>query len=140
MKNFLAALIVLPVLFLGTLAFANLHIVGAPVSGGTSGVPVSGGTSGPSLSVSTQLQNPIKSKTFSDLIATLISSVVYILSPFLVLAFIYIGFLFVQAQGNETKLEEAKSAFLWTVVGAFILMSAWGFSKIIESTVKTLAQ
>ena len=87
MKTFLVALAVLPFLFSGTLAVA------ADVTGGTSGAPVSGGTSGETLTVNTKLQNPIKSTTFSDLIATLISSVVYNLSPFLVFAFVYICFL-----------------------------------------------
>jgi hypothetical protein len=133
----LAIFIAFPLLFGGTIVLAahtSGHVTGSSSNGSSN--PVTGS----SPVINTQLTNPIKAKSFSELIGMLISSVIYILSPFLVLAFVYVGFLFVQAQGNGTKLKEAKDAFLWTVVGAFIFMSAWGFSKILESTVKTLAQ
>lgn len=131
MKKVLTGMVIAPLFFVGVSVFAQ------GMSGQTGSGEMSG-TTGGILDINTKLENPIKARSFSELIGMLISSVVYILSPFLVLAFVYVGFLFVQAQGNGTKLEEAKSAFLWTVVGAFILMSAWGLSKVLESTVKSL--
>lgn len=116
------------------LAFLVMPFTASAINGTTHGTPA------PDLTISKKLENPIKAESFSDLVATLIDYVITILFPFLVIAFIYVGFLFVQAQGKEDKIIEAKSAFLWTVVGAFILMGAWGFSKVLESTVKTLAE
>lgn len=113
----------------------------APAGGGATG---SGGTSGGSTakgtSISAQLQNPIKYDTFSDFVAAVLKVAVQILMPFVVLAFIWSGFLFVKAQGNDTELTTAKEAIKWSIVGAFILMGAWGFAQIISTTISTLTQ
>ena len=98
---------------------------------------MSGGTG---LSASGQIVNPIKYNDFSSFVAAVLKTAVDILMPFVVLAFIWSGFLFVRAQGNEKELEEAKSAIKWSIVGAFILMGAWGFAQIISTTVSTLTQ
>lgn len=37
---------------------------------------------------------------------------------------VFVGFKFVTAQGNETKISEAKNMLLWTVIGALILLGA----------------
>lgn len=101
------------------------------------GTAVSGGTG---LSATGQIVNPIKYNDFSSFVAAVLKTAVDILMPFVVLAFIWSGFLFVRAQGNEKELEEAKSAIKWSIVGAFILMGAWGFAQIISTTVSTLTQ
>lgn len=95
-----------------------------------------GGTIPPDQNVG--IANPIKYDTFSDFVSAVTETAVKILLPFIVLAFIYSGFLFVKAQGNEKGLEEAKSAIWWSIVGAFILMGAWGFAQIIGETVYTI--
>lgn len=89
---------------------------------------------------STQLENPIKFSTFSDFAAQVTKTAVQILLPFVVLGFIYSGFLFVKAQGNTAGLEEAKTAITYSMIGAFILMGAWGFAQIISTTVSTLTR
>lgn len=87
-----------------------------------------------------KLQNPIKYDNFSDFVAGVTQTAVKVLLPFVVLAFIYSGFLFVKAQGNEKELEEAKKAILWSAVGAFILFGAWGFAQIIKTTISAVTQ
>jgi hypothetical protein len=121
MKKILGLLLVISMFSLGSFAFAE-----------------SGGTTAPLASA--QLQNPIITDTFSDFVALVLERAVEILMPFVVLAFIWSGFLFVRAQGNEKELEEAKRAIYWSVIGAFILMGAWGFAQIIGTTVSTLTQ
>lgn len=86
------------------------------------------------------LENPIKYDNFSDFVAAVTKAAVNILLPFVVLAFIYSGFLFVKAKGNEKELETAKSAIKWSVVGAFILFGAWGFAQIISTTVTSITK
>lgn len=111
--------------------------------GGTSGNPTTGGSLGGTsagLSANTQLQNPIKYSTFSQFAAAVTKTAVQVLLPFIVLAFIYSGFLFVKAQGNETELTKAKTAITYSMLGAFILLGAWGFAQIIGQTVSTLTQ
>lgn len=55
-----------------------------------------------------------------------------------VLAFIYSGFLYVTAQGNETKLATAHKALLYTSVGTAVLLGSWVIAKVIENTINQL--
>lgn len=55
-----------------------------------------------------------------------------------ILMLVYVGYLFVIAQGNETKITDAKNALLWTVIGALILLGSKAISLGIEQTVKAL--
>ncbi|KKT81816.1 MAG: hypothetical protein A2V96_01775 [Candidatus Yonathbacteria bacterium RBG_16_43_6] len=86
------------------------------------------------------LKNPIKYNTFSAFVAAVTKTAVQVLMPFVVLAFIYAGFLFVKAQGNDKTLGEAKKAMTWSVVGALILFGAWGFAEMIGKTVETFTK
>jgi hypothetical protein len=51
---------------------------------------------------------------------------------------VYVGFLFVAAQGNEEKIRSARSALVWTVIGGLILLGAKAIALVIEQTVSTL--
>jgi len=55
-----------------------------------------------------------------------------------VLAFIYTGFLYVTAQGKETKLLTAHKALLYTSVGTAILLGSWVIAQVIENTINKL--
>lgn len=87
-----------------------------------------------------RIQDPIKYSTFSAFAAAVTKTAVQVLMPFIVLAFIYSGFLFVKAQGNDTGLTEAKKVLWYSMIGAFILLGAWGFAQIIGQTVSTITQ
>lgn len=108
-------------------------------AGGPSTAAVRGGGTPFSVDVP-QIANPIKYDTFSDFVAAVLQVAAEILMPFVVLAFIWSGFLFVKAQGKPEELETAKKAIYWSIIGAFILMGAWGFAQIIGTTVSTLTQ
>lgn len=97
------------------------------------------GTATP-VAVTKELSNPLKSDydTFSKFTAAVIETAVNVMMPFVILAFIYSGFLFVKAQGKPKEIEEAQKAITWSIVGAFILFGAWGFAQIISTTVSTL--
>ncbi len=127
MKKIFGTLFILSVLFAGTFALAGSDTV---VSGG--------GSDTVATKVSVKLQNPIKVDTFSALVEKVIYAAVQILMPFVVLAFVYSGFLFVKAQGKQEEITAAKSAIGWSIVGAFILLGAWGFAQIIGKTVSTI--
>lgn len=110
-------------------------IGGTTVTQGTAGI--GGRTTGNQL-VNTQITNPIKYNNFYDFVEAVLKVAVQILMPFVVLAFVYSGFLFVRAQGAPAELESAKKAIFWSVIGAFILLGAWAFAKIIGTTVTAL--
>lgn len=82
--------------------------------------------------------NPISSKTINDFIQTILIGVIKIGIPIVALAIIYSGFLFVAARGNSEKLEEAKRALLYSVIGAAILLGSWALAQLINSTILSL--
>ena len=133
MKNFLKGLVIGSIL-MGSAGMAlaqqgtNVNVQG---SNGTT-VNLVGGTDG------AKLENPIKYNDLSSFVAAVLKAAVQVLMPFVVLAFIWSGFLFVRAQGNEEQLSEAKTAIYWSVIGAFILLGAWGFAEIIAVTVSNI--
>ncbi len=56
----------------------------------------------------------------------------------LVMMLVYVGFLFVAARGNAEKLQGAKSALVWTVIGGLVLLGATAIELVIEGTVKSI--
>ena len=101
---------------------------------------ITGSTAPSGSTASVQLKNPIKVDTFSELAALVTETAVRVLLPFVVLAFIYSGFLFVKAQGNEAGITEAKAVLWYSMIGAFVLFGAWGFAQIIGRTITTITQ
>jgi hypothetical protein len=104
--------------------------------GGTPGTVVNpGGTPG---SPEGALVNPLKANDLGQLIGDLLSYVVKLGTILLTLMLIYVGFLFVMAQGNDEKLKSARSALVWTVVGGLILLGASAISNAVSATVGAL--
>jgi hypothetical protein len=54
------------------------------------------------------------------------------------LAVVYAGFLFVVAQGNPEKLNQARKTLFYTIIGALVLLGAQVIAGVIESTIKQL--
>ena len=94
----------------------------------------------PTPGQSTPLQNPIKYNNFTDFVAGVTKAAVEVLLPFVVLSFIYTGFLFVKAQGKPGELDKAKSTLMYSAIGAFILFGAWALASIISKTVTSITQ
>lgn len=71
------------------------------------------------------IKNPA---TSIDSIGGIVEAVVRIVRtiaiPFIVIMIMYTGWLFIAAQGNPDKLKGARTAFLWTMVGTMIVLSA----------------
>jgi amino acid permease len=85
-----------------------------------------------------RLTNPLAGGNINDiptLVERLLGIVLTIGVPLIVLAIIYAGFKFVTAQGKPDKLEEAKKTFLWILVGAAILLSAYAIAQGIKATI-----
>jgi archaellum component FlaF (FlaF/FlaG flagellin family) len=69
----------------------------------------------------------------------ILQAVVDIGAIVLIFMLVWVGFLFVTAQGNPEKISSARSALIWTVIGGLILLGAEAISKVIEATVSSLA-
>ena len=85
-----------------------------------------------------QLMNPIAYSDISSFIRAVLRAVVLILFPMVVLMLVYTGFLFVEAQGKEKEISDARRAFFWTVIGGLIVLGAQALSMAIEATVKEI--
>ncbi len=81
------------------------------------------------------LQNPLKYGNIQELITGILTVVARVGAIVVVFFVIYSGFLFVTAQGKPEKIEDAKKAFFWTIVGALILLGAVAVSELIKNTV-----
>ena len=84
-----------------------------------------------------KLENPLGSGTGSLLIllTKLLEIVRDVGIPVIAIFIVYSGFLFVKAQGNDSKLSEAKQTLLWTMIGAAIVLGATVISGVINTTI-----
>ncbi len=87
----------------------------------------------------TPLQNPLGNvRTINDFIAAIIDIILLVAYPVLVLAFIWIGFQFVMAQGNSTKLDKVKQNLWYTLLGALVIIGAKAISLALDGTIRGL--
>ncbi len=107
--------------------------------GGAGGNP-QGGTTGGTAGGDTTLENPLQVNSLWDFIEAVLGWVVKIGAVLVGVFFVISGFKFVAAQGNEEKLSEAKRGFVYTVIGAVLLLGAWTLATIISSTVAEIAR
>lgn len=112
-------------------------VVSVGVFGATSsGVRAQSGS--PSNPQDGELQNPLSTNSITEFVAQVLDVVAMIAFPFVVLAIIYTGFLFVKAQGNDDKLKEAKQALFYTLIGALIVLGATTLADAIQGTIDQL--
>ena len=104
--------------------------------GGTAGTPGTG-----EVKVSIKLKNPLgETDTISEAIKKIMDVVLTLALPFIVLFFIYSGFLFVVARGDPTKLGKAKNMFWYTLIGSLLILGAWTIANAIVNTVNDIAR
>jgi hypothetical protein len=141
-KTFTKILVlVIPLLFISSaLVFAQ-----PPTSGGNP--PTSGGnptTSGgnPTTNLSVKFENPFAGSgngSLFDFLKTIIDRILLPIGGILaVLAFIYSGFLYVMAQGDESKIKTAHKALLYSAIGTAVLLGSWTLATVIENTISQL--
>jgi hypothetical protein len=83
--------------------------------------------------------NPLAQNDLRGFLLAILNSLIYIIFPIIVLMIVYTGFLFVAAQGNESKLSEARRALLWTVVGGLVVLGSVALALAIEATIGQFA-
>ena len=94
-------------------------------------------TESSNVRVDTKINNPLGDniRDIPTFIQALLKIVVLVGIPIVTLAIIYSGFMFVQAQGNMEKLGDAKRNFVYTLIGAALLLGAFVISQAIQGTV-----
>ena len=84
------------------------------------------------------IQNPLQFNSIQELITAVLNLIVEIGRPLLVLAFVYVGFMFVKARGKPEEIGKAHTAFFYTVIGAALILGAFVISAVIQNTVAQL--
>ncbi|PIQ66253.1 MAG: hypothetical protein COV96_02450 [Candidatus Zambryskibacteria bacterium CG11_big_fil_rev_8_21_14_0_20_42_18] len=86
------------------------------------------------------LNNPFNgSDSLFELLKSIMNNIVLPIGGVLaVLAFIYSGFLYVTAQGDESQLKTAHRALLYTSIGTAVLLGSWVLANVICQTIGLL--
>lgn len=85
------------------------------------------------------LVNPLKDiDSLPEFLEAILEGVVEIGTIILIMMLVYVGFLFVVARGNPEKIQGAKSALVWTVIGGLVLLGATAIQLVIEGTVNSI--
>jgi len=90
---------------------------------------------------SSMYENPITYGGITDissLLLALVDLVFLIGVPIIVVFLIYSGFLFVTSGDNEAQVGKAKTTFMWTVIGALVLLGAKAIAMAVQSTILSL--
>jgi hypothetical protein len=92
-----------------------------------------------SMSQGQVLANPLQSiNSLDDLLKAILAAIVKLGAILLTVALVWVGFLFVKAQGNPGEIKTARSALIYTLIGGLILLGAQAISLVIQSTVSAL--
>ena len=68
----------------------------------------------------------------ANLIATALTVVWMVAAAFVVIMFTIAGFKFLTAQGEGSKVNEARQAVIWGVVGVVVIILAWSIVTIVS--------
>lgn len=110
-----------------------------PNNGGST-LPNNGGSSLPNggSGGSRTIQNPLQVNSISQFISALLKAVIAIGVPIAILFIVLAGFKFVAAQGSPDKLSEARTNFMYVVIGIAIFIGASALAEIIMATLRQI--
>lgn len=128
-KKFLGTLTIILPLILFCMTSVALA-AGNPGQGGGQGNP-------PAVPISLVFENPFKvGNNLYDVVKAIVEHVIMPIGGVLcVLAFIWAGFQYVTAGGDQTKIKKAHQTLLYTVIGTAILLGAWVISEVVQVTI-----
>lgn len=133
-----AILFVIVVLVSVFLPYSAQALTGTTEPKGT-GIKGTTGASATTQSDTGGLTNPLNNiNSLPEFLNKILEAVVQLGTIVLILAIVYVGFLFVVAQGNEEKIKSARGALFWTVIGGLVLLGAQTIGMVISSTVGAL--
>ncbi len=86
------------------------------------------------------LCNPLKAQSITAFLNDILDFAVKIGTIFIVLMLVFVGFKFTAARGNAGELEKVRTMFLWTIIGAVVILGAHVISNMIASTITIISQ
>ncbi len=84
------------------------------------------------------IENPLKVTSICALVKLILEALMIIGLPIAVLFLVYVGFKYIVAQGNPTKISEANRNLFNTVIGIGIFLGAWTIAQVIANTMREL--
>ena len=84
------------------------------------------------------LQGGASTQTFDALVPKVIDALLQIGIVVIVIAFIWAGFKYVTAMGDEKQIGEAHKIFKYTVIGAAILLGSQALATVIKGTIDAI--
>ena len=86
-----------------------------------------------------ELANPLgDTKTIPELVKQLLEIALQVGVPLIALAIIYVGYLFIAAQGAPDKLTQAKQALVYVLIGSAILLGAYVIAEAVMGTINSI--
>jgi len=82
--------------------------------------------------------NPLEAESIICFLSDVVDAIVTLSIPVIALAIIYTGFLFVTAGGSDEQLDTAKSAAMYTAIGAGIIIGADVILAVLQNTASGL--
>ena len=82
--------------------------------------------------------NPANTDCLGNFLRSILAFVIRIGTVVVILMLVYVGYKFVTARGEPAEITKARTMFLWTVVGALILLGAQVIAVGITATVQSL--
>jgi hypothetical protein len=99
-------------------------------------------TSGGGSKITTKIQNPLAGvgvHSIQDLLKVILNNIIIPIGGVVaVLAFIYSGFLYVMARGDENAIKKAHTTLLYTAIGTAVLLGSAVIASVLTNTVNQL--
>lgn len=83
------------------------------------------------------LINPLGNQSLIGFFESILDVIMIFAVPIIVFFIIYAGFLYVTAQGNESKVSTAHMALLYAVIGGVIILGARVILAVISGTIQS---
>lgn len=84
---------------------------------------------------SVNLDNPLGTATVPSLIGNIINALLGIVGSLALVMFIYGGFTWMLASGNETAVEKGKKILVWATIGLVVIFASYSLLHFILSAV-----
>lgn len=89
----------------------------------------------PLTTLAVTLDNPIGFNNFGDLAAAIINIVAGIIGSLAVMMFLWAGILFLTSTGDPTKIQKARQATIYAVVGVAVALAATGIIALVKQII-----
>ncbi len=126
-------LIVLLLLGYSTVAFAQGGVNNTGPTGGVNNNPNA-------PKIFTPIKNPLRATSLEGLVNDLVNLALRLGVIVATLAIIWVGFLFIMAQGDPGKISDAKQALKWVIIGITILFGSKIIIEVIRGTLGQFTQ